>query len=151
MQQCSAVFVLADDLGLETEDEKKEAEKQAEDNKDMLENLKESLGGAVSKVIVSHKLKSHPVCLSTEGPITLEMEKYFASMPGAPEAPKASRVLELNPAHKVFAALKAAYEAKDTEKTKKYAYILYNEALLIAGMPVEDPSALCEAVSELMI
>lgn len=141
----------ADDLGLETEDEKKEAEKQAEDNKDMLENLKESLGGAVSKVIVSHKLKSHPVCLSTEGPITLEMEKYFASMPGAPEAPKASRVLELNPAHKVFAALKAAYEAKDTEKTKKYAYILYNEALLIAGMPVEDPSALCEAVSELMI
>lgn len=141
----------ADDLGLETEDEKKEAEKQAEDNKDMLENLKESLGGAVSKVIVSHKLKSHPVCLSTEGPITLEMEKYFASMPGAPEAPKAARVLELNPAHKVFAALKAAYEAKDTEKTKKYAYILYNEALLIAGMPVEDPSALCEAVSELMI
>lgn len=141
----------ADDLGLETEDEKKEAEKQAEDNKDMLENLKESLDGAVSKVIVSHKLKSHPVCLSTEGPITLEMEKYFASMPGAPEAPKASRVLELNPAHKVFAALKAAYEAKDTEKTKKYAYILYNEALLIAGMPVEDPSALCEAVSELMI
>ena len=141
----------ADDLGLETEDEKKEAEKQAEDNKDMLENLKESLGGAVSKVIVSHKLKSHPVCLSTEGPITLEMEKYFASMHGAPEAPKAARVLELNPAHKVFAALKAAYEAKDTEKTKKYAYILYNEALLIAGMPVEDPSALCEAVSELMI
>ena len=141
----------ADDLGLETEDEKKETEKQAEDNKDMLENLKESLGGAVSKVIVSHKLKSHPVCLSTEGPITLEMEKYFASMPGAPEAPKAARVLELNPAHKVFAALKAAYEAKDTEKTKKYAYILYNEALLIAGMPVEDPSALCEAVSELMI
>lgn len=141
----------ADDLGLETEDEKKEAEKQAEDNRDMLENLKESLGGAVSKVIVSHKLKSHPVCLSTEGPITLEMEKYFASMPGAPEAPKAARVLELNPAHKVFAALKAAYEAKDTEKTKKYAYILYNEALLIAGMPVEDPSALCEAVSELMI
>lgn len=141
----------ADDLGLETEDEKKEAEKQAEDNKEMLENLKESLGGAVSKVIVSHKLKSHPVCLSTEGPITLEMEKYFASMPGAPEAPKAARVLELNPAHKVFAALKAAYESKDTEKTKKYAYILYNEALLIAGMPVEDPSALCEAVSELMI
>lgn len=141
----------ADDLGLESEEEKKEAEKQAEDNKDMLNSIKESLNGAVSKVVVSHKLKSHSVCLSTEGAITLEMEKYFASMPGANEAPKAARVLELNPNHKVFDALKNAFEANETEKIKKYAYILYNEALIIAGMPIEDPAALCEAVSELMI
>ena len=139
------------DLGLETEEEKKETEKQSEDNKDLLEAIKETLSESVSKVIVSHKLKSHPVCLSTEGPITLEMEKYFASMPGAEQAPKAVRVLEINPSHKVFDALKNAFGADDKEKIKKYSYILYNEALLIAGLPVDDPSALAEAISELMI
>jgi len=139
------------DLGLETEEEKKETEKQSEDNKDMLESLKESLGGAVSNVIVSHKLKSHSVCLSTEGPITLEMEKYFASIPGAPESPKAQRVLEINPTHKVFEVLKDAFNKDDKEKIKKYAYLLYNEALLIAGLPIEDPSAFSEAITELMI
>jgi len=139
------------DLGLETEEEKKENEKQSEDNKDLLAAIKDSLGESISKVIVSHKLKSHPVCLSTEGPITLEMEKYFASIPGAPEAPKAMRVLEINPSHKVFDSLKNAYSADDKEKIKKYSYILYNEALLIAGLPVEDPSNLAEAISELMI
>ena len=139
------------DLGLETEAEKKETEKQSEDNKGLLDNIKESLGESVAKVILSHKLKSHPVCLSTKGPITLEMEKYFASMPGAAETPKAMRVLEINPSHKVFDALKNAYSANDMEKIKKYSYILYNEALLIAGLSVDDPSALAEAISELMV
>ncbi len=138
------------DLGLETDEEKKETEKQSEDNKDMLESMKESLGESVSKVIVSHKLKSHAVCLSTDGPITLEMEKYFASIPGAPESPKAQRVLEINPNHKVFGVLKEAYEKEDKEKISNYSYLLYNEALLIAGLPVDDPSAFAEAVSELM-
>lgn len=139
------------DLGLETEEEKKETEKQAEDNKALLDSIKESLGENVTKVIISHKLKSHPVCLSTEGPVTLEMEKYFASIPGAPEDPKAMRVLEINPNHKVFDSLKNAFEKDDKEKIKKYSYILYNEAILIAGLPIEDPSALAEAISELMI
>ena len=139
------------DLGLETEEEKKETEKQSEDNKDLLSAIKDSLGESISKVIVSHKLKSHPVCLSTEGPITLEMEKYFASIQGTPETPKAIRVLEINPSHRVFDSLKNAYSADDKDKIKKYSYILYNEALLIAGLPVEDPSALAEAISELMI
>lgn len=139
------------DLGLETEEEKKETEKQAEDNKALLDSIKESLGENITKVIISHKLKSHPVCLSTEGPVTLEMEKYFASIPGAPEAPKAMRVLEINPNHKVFDSLKNAFEKDDKEKIKKYSYILYNEAILIAGLPIEDPSALAEAISELMI
>ena len=139
------------DLGLETEEEKKETEKQSEDNKALLDAIKESLGESVSKVIVSHKLKSHPVCLSTEGPVTLEMEKYFASIPGAEQAPKAERVLEINPSHKVFESLKNAYGSDDKEKLKKYSYILYNEALLIAGLPAENPSELAEAISELMI
>ncbi len=139
------------DLGLETETEKKEAEKKSEENKDLLDAIKESLGESVSNVIISHKLKSHPVCLSTEGPITLEMEKYFASIPGGAEAPKASRVLELNPSHRVFGALKDAFNKGEKEKIKKYSYILYNEALLIAGIKIDDPSALAEAIAELMI
>ena len=139
------------DLGLESEDEKKETEKQAEENKELLDAVKESLGESVAKVIVSHKLKTHPVCLSTEGPVTLEMEKYFASLPGEEEKPKAVRVLELNPSHKVFNSLKNAYSEGNKEKIKRYAYILYNEALLIAGLPAEDPTALAEAISELMI
>ncbi len=139
------------DLGLETEEEKENTKKQSEDNKEMLDFIKESLGGKVYSVICSNKLKSYAVCLSTDGQITLEMEKYFASIPGNQDSPKAQRVLEINPAHKVFEALKNAYSENDKEKVKKYAYILYNEALLIAGLPVENPSEFAEAVSELMI
>lgn len=138
------------DLGLETDEEKKENEKQSEDNKGLLESISESLNGSISKAIISHKLKSHAVCLSTEGPVTLEMEKYFASIPGSPESPKAQRVLEINPSHKVFEVLKCAYEKDNKEKIKRYAYLLYNEALLIAGLPIDDPSAFAEAVAELM-
>lgn len=139
------------DLGLETEEEKKDKEKQSDDNKELLEKIKESLSGKVSKVILTNKLKSHPVCLSTEGPITLEMEKYFASIPTSEETPKASRVLEINLNHKIFEVLKKAYDEKVEEKIKKYSYILYNEAVLIAGLSIENPTELAEAISELMI
>ena len=139
------------DLGLETEEEKENTKKQSEENKEMLDFIKESLGGKVYNVICSNKLKSHAVCLSTEGQITLEMEKYFASIPGNQESPKAQRVLEINPSHRVFEALKSAFSEDDKEKVKKYAYLLYNVALLIAGLPVENPSEFAEAVSELMI
>ncbi len=139
------------DLGFETEEEKENTKKQSEDNKEMLDFIKESLDGKVYSVICSNKLKSHAVCLSTEGQITLEMEKYFASIPGNQDSPKAQRVLEINPSHKVFEALKGAYSGDDKEKVKKYAYLLYNEALLIAGLPVENPSEFAEAVSELML
>ncbi len=137
------------DLGLETEDEKKETEKQAEDNKDLLAFVKESLNSNVSEVKLSHKLKTHAVCLTSTGGVSLEMEKYFEMMPGE-NKPKAERVLELNAGHKSFAALKKVF-GKDKEKAAKYAEVLYSQALLIAGLPIEDPARYTELVSSLLV
>ena len=96
------------------------------------------------------KLKSHPVCLSSDSPISLEMEKYFKAMPGeATPDMKAERVLELNPNHAVFTALQDAYK-NDQEKAKKYAEILYYQALLIADISLEDPARYTDLVCELM-
>ncbi len=127
------------DLGLETEEEKKEADAKEEDEKDVLDFVKETLGDKVSSVKLSRKLKTHAVCLSTEGDVSLEMEKYFASIPGAPEMErvKAQRVLEINGSHPAFDALKKAF-SEDKEKAKDMARIMYVQALLIAGMPVDD-------------
>ncbi len=139
------------DLGIETEEEKKEAEKKTEDSKELLDFLKDALEGKVSAVRFSTKLKSHPVCLTTDGPITLEMEKYFKNMPGGEEMGqvKAERVLEINPEHKVMESLKATYEA-DKEKAKKYAKILYTQSLLIAGLEIENPAEYADMVCDLM-
>lgn len=138
------------DLGLESEEEIKEAEKIEEENKELLDFVKESLAGEVESVRISHKLKSHPVCLAAEGEVTLEMEKYFKSLPGEAEnSIKARRVLELNGEHHAFESLKEAY-ANDKEKATKLAKILYTEALLIADMPVENAVEFAQLVSELM-
>lgn len=138
------------DLGLESEEEIKEAEKIEEENKELLDFVKESLAGEVESVRISHKLKSHPVCLAAEGEVTLEMEKYFKSLPGKAEnSIKARRVLELNGEHHAFESLKEAY-ANDKEKATKLAKILYTEALLIADMPVENAVEFAQLVSELM-
>ena len=137
------------DLGLETEEEKKAAEAAAEENKDLFEDLQKSLEGKVKDVKLSTRLKSHPVCLSSEGPLSLEMEKVLNAVPNSQKV-QSERVLELNGSHPVFEALKAAKAAGDEEKLKKYAYLLYNQALLIEGMPVEDPLAYADAVCELM-
>lgn len=141
--------VTADDAGLQSEEEKKETEKHIEENKELLDFLKESLDGKVSKAVISDKLKSHPACLTSEGPVTIETEKYFASMPGNEMKPKAVKVLELNAGHPAFEALKEAF-ASDREKAKKYAEVLYCQSLLIAGLPVEDPVAYCDLVCGLM-
>jgi len=137
------------DLGLETEEEKKAAEAAAEENKDLFEDLQKALEGKVKAVKLSTRLKSHPVCLSSEGPLSLEMEKVLNAVPNSQKV-QSERVLELNGSHPVFEALKAAKAAGDEEKLKKYAYLLYNQALLIEGMPVEDPLAYADAVCELM-
>lgn len=138
------------DLGLESEDEIKEAEKKEEENKPLLDFVKESLNGEVEFVRLSHKLKSHPVCLSAEGEVTLEMEKYFKALPGEQEDKiKARRVLELNGEHHAFEALQKAYE-EDKEKAAKLAKILYTQALLIADMPVENAVEFAQLVTELM-
>lgn len=141
--------VTADDAELQTEEEKKETEKHSEENKDLLAFITKSLDGKVSKTVISDKLKSHPVCLSSEGPVTIETEKYFASMPGNEMKPKAAKVLELNAGHPAFESLKANFSA-DPEKAKKYAQVLYSQALLIAGLPIEDPVAYCDLICELM-
>ena len=138
------------DLGLETDEEKKDTEKAAEENKELLEFMKEALDGEVANVRISNKLKSHAVCLTTEGPVTLEMEKYFKSIPdGEGMAVKAEKVLEINPSHHVMEALKTAFET-DKEKAKKYAKILYSQSLLIAGLDIENPAEYADLVCELM-
>lgn len=127
-------------------DNDKNIEKTAEENKEMLSFLKEKLN--ISDVVISKKLKSHAVCLSAVGGVTLEMEKYFARMPMDTDKPKAERVLELNPDHKAFAALKQAYST-DKDKAAKLGEILYDQALLIADLPVDDPARMSDLICEL--
>lgn len=140
--------VSSDDLGLETEEEKKAAEQQKEEYKELLEFLQKALDGKVKSVIVSQRLKSHPVCLSSEGAISLEMEKVLNAMPNA-ERVQAQRVLELNPTHPVFAVLQKLYETNQ-DKLKEYAQLLYTQALLIEGISIEDPVAFSNQVCSLM-
>lgn len=139
-----------EDLGLESEEEKEQAEKAQEENKELLDFVVSSLGGKIAESKISHKLKSHPVCLTTRGAVTLEMEKYFNSVPTPEgEAVKAERVLELNADHPAFASLKNAYE-NDREKAEKYARLLYFQSQLIAGDPIENPAEFAGLVCELM-
>ncbi|MEE0839719.1 MAG: molecular chaperone HtpG [Acutalibacteraceae bacterium] len=137
----------SDKADLIDEADEKKVEETAEQNKEMLTFLKETL--SIEDVIISKKLKTHPVCLSAKGGVTLEMEKYFASLPGEDkEKVKAQRVLELNPNHSAFEALAKAYN-EDKEKTKTMAEVLYSQALLIAGLPIDNPSDYAEKVCSL--
>ena len=130
--------VAGGDLGLESEEERKAADEKAESEKDVLAFVKESLGDRVVDVRASRKLKTHAVCLSTDGDVSLEMEKYFSSIPGGEaQNVKAKRVLEVNIDHPAYAALKKAY-AEDKDKAKEMADIMYDQAVLIAGMPLDD-------------
>ena len=139
----------AGDLGLETEDEKKAAEAAETENKDLFEEIKKDLNGKVKEVKVNPTLQEHPVTLTAEGGISMEMEKVLRRMPNA-EGVESTKVLELNPNHTVFAALKAAHAAGDADKVAKYAELLYDQALLIAGLPIEDPVAYAQLVCGLM-
>ena len=130
--------VAGGDLGLESEEEKKASDERAESEKDLLGFVKETLGDRVVDVRVSRKLKTHAVCLSTDGDVSLEMEKYFSSIPGGDaQNVKARRVLEVNVEHPAYAALKKAY-AEDRDRAKEMAEIMYDQAVLIAGMPLDD-------------
>jgi molecular chaperone HtpG len=131
----------------ESEDAPKETEE--DDHKAVFDFVKEALGEQIKEVRASKILKSHPVCLTAGPGLSFEMEKYFAAV--QPEqAPKAERILELNAAHPVFAALEKAV-TEDPEKAKKYAALLFNQALLIAGLPLEDPSGYTDLVCELLV
>lgn len=132
----------------ESEEEKAEAEKKNEEAKDVLAFLKETLGDKIHDARISKILKSHAVCMTADGPMSLEMEKYFKKN-GETMGMKAQRVLELNADSEAFAALKLAVE-NDKEKAKKYAELLYCQALLIADLPLEDPAAYTDLVCSLM-
>ena len=136
----------------ETDEEKAEQEKQAQDAKPVLDFVKETLGDKIKEARVSKILKTAPVCMTADGPMSLEMEKYFSKLEASsPMGPmKAERVLELNPAAAPFAALKAALDADDKDRAAKYVQVLYHQALLIAGLPIEDPAAYTELVCSLM-
>lgn len=141
--------VSSDDLEIEESKEEKEAaEKQAEESKDMLECMKEALVDKVAEVRLSQRLKSHPVCLTAKGGLSIEMEKVLNSMP-VDQKIQAERVLEINAKHPILETLNKVY-GEDKEAVKKYAKLLYDQALLIEGLPVEDPVAFSNAVCELM-
>ena len=137
--------VLNDDLGLEN----KEAEENEGDHSAVLSFVKETLGDKIKEARLSKKLVNHPVCLTAEGGISFEMEKYMAAV--QPEmAVKADRVLELNANHSAFKALEAALDAGDKDKAADYVRIFFAQAQLIAGLPLENPSEYADLVCKLM-
>lgn len=140
--------ISSDSLDLQTDEEKEQLKETAENSKVLLEAMKEALGDRVKEVKVSGTLKTHPVCLSTDGMISTEMEKVLNSMP-AREKIKAQRVLELNPNHAVFAKLSSLLN-NDPDKLKLYAELLYDQALLIEGITIEDPVAFSQKICEIM-
>ena len=142
--------VASGNLDFASEEEKKEAEGVEKDNEELLKAMKEQLGDAVTKVAVSTRLTDAPAAVTTEGPVSLEMERLMSQMPEGMGEVKSQRVLELNAKHPVFDTLKAAQEAGDAEKVKLYTDILYNQALIVEGMPIADPVAYANAVTKLM-
>lgn len=141
--------VAGGDLGLETEDEKSAAEAITKENEELFKTMKDALGDAVSKVVVSARLSDTPACVTAEGPISLEMEKIMAMAPDGQNI-KSDRVLEINAQHSIFKTLQEAQKGNDTDKIKQYTNILYNQALITEGLPIEDPVAYAQAVCDLM-
>jgi molecular chaperone HtpG len=141
--------VSSGDLDLETEEEKKESEETASEHKELFDRMKGLLGSKVKEVRLSKRLKSHPVCLTAEGEVTIEMEKILAQMPQN-QGVEADKVLEINHQHEVFNALKKAYADNDEATLELYTNLLYNQARLIEGLPVEDPVAFTNDVCRIM-
>lgn len=139
------------DLDLESEEEKEESKKTAEESKEMFDFMKEALGGKVKEVRLSAKLKSYPVCLSSEGQVSIEMEKVLNSMPqNENNKVTAEKCLELNASHPVFGKLKELY-ASDKDKLTEYTKLLYSQARLIEGLDVEDPVEFAKLICNLMV
>ncbi|WP_415329984.1 molecular chaperone HtpG [Clostridium perfringens] len=137
--------VSSGDLGIESEEENK---KENEENKGIFEAMKEALGEKISEVKASSRLKNYPVCLSSEGEVSIEMEKILSAMPNN-QGVKAQKVLEVNTNHEVFNSLKDALE-KDKDKFNLYTKLLYNQALLVEGLSIEDPVDFTNDICKLM-
>ncbi|HLR51988.1 MAG TPA: molecular chaperone HtpG [Candidatus Avamphibacillus sp.] len=141
--------VSSGDLGIDTEEESKKAKEEEDEHQEMFAKMKELLSGKVSDVKVSKRLKSHPVCLSADGEISLEMEKVLNAMPNNQHI-QADKVLEINIDHDVYESLKGAFD-KDEETFKLYTNLLYNQALLIEGLPVSDPVEFTNDICKVMV
>ena len=141
--------VSSDDLGLESPEKKEEIKAKEEEASGMLEDLAKALDGKVTKVVLSQRLKTHPVCLTSEGEISLEMEKVLNAMP-TDQKVYAQKVLEINPEHEIFEKLTAVKESGDNDKLAKYAKLLYDQALLIEGINIENPVEFSNLICELM-
>ncbi|MGI6045630.1 MAG: molecular chaperone HtpG [Eggerthellaceae bacterium] len=141
--------VANEDLDIATEEEKKEAETATEENKDLFEAMKGVLGDKVVRVCASSRLSDEPACVTAEGPVSLEMEQVLAQGPDGDKI-KSDRVLEINPKHEVFNKLQQSFKENDDEKVALYTELLYDEALLVGGMPIEDPARFAANICKLM-
>lgn len=140
--------VSSGDLGIEADEKDKDNEKEIEENKGLFTFMKETLSDKVKEIKPSKRLKNHPVCLSSEGELSIEMEKILSQMPDN-HGIKADKILEINVNHHVFDTLKSAFE-NDKDKLKLYTDLLYNQALLIEGLPIEDPIEFTNNICKLM-
>jgi molecular chaperone HtpG len=141
--------VSSGDLGIEAEENQHDTDSQENENKELFDYMKSILSNKVKDVRVSKRLKTHPVCLSTDGEVTIEMEKILKSMPNNQHI-QADKVLEINVNHEVFKSLKDAFE-QDKEKLNLYTNLLYNQALLIEGLPIHDPVEFTNDICKLMV
>src|SRR5690606_19409658 len=141
--------VSSGDLGLEPDANDEQVKAAEQEHKELFEFMKETLADKVTAVKASTRLKTHPVCLSAEGDVSIEMEKVLNAMPNSQEV-KADKVLEVNTSHEVFQSLKNAFE-QDREKVKLYTNLLYNQALLIEGLPLSDPLEFTNDICKIMV
>ena len=141
--------VSGSDIDLASEDEKKVAEEATEENKDLFDAMKEILGDNVTKIEGSPNAMDAPARLTAAGPMSMEMERILAQGPGDSMA-RAEKVLQVNTQHRAFETLKAAFDADDKAKLRLYTDVLYNQALLVEGLPIEDPLTFAEEISKLM-
>ena len=141
--------VCADNIDLETKEEKEELQKVNDENKDMFEVMKEAVGKEVDKVRYTHKLKNHPVCLTSEGAISVKMEKVINSMPNNEEKIKAQTILEINENHPIAQKIKDLY-GTNKDELKEYTKVLYAQARLIEGLPIENPTEISNLVCNLI-
>ena len=141
--------VCADNIDLETTEEKEELEKVNEENKDMFEIMKEAVGGEIDKVRFTHKLKNHPVCLTSEGALSIGMEKTLNAMPNNEENVKAQTILEINENHPIAQKVKDLF-ANNKDELKDYTKVLYSQARLIEGLPIENPTEISNLVCKMI-
>ena len=141
--------VCADNIDLESKEEKEELEKVNEENKSMFEVMKEAINSEVQNIRFTHKLKNHPVCLTSEGAVSIGMEKTLNAMPNNNENIKAQTILEINENHPIVNKLKDLYE-NDKEGLKDYTKVLYSQARLIEGLPIENPTEISNLICNLI-